>query len=152
MDKIDTIVLARKEIESKDKKEKFYAYFAYRQEKGADGELQDVLTPLVDKEGKSMLKARPIKVKLSQDFVKKIESMNINFPLIMRLDENKKITNRDGKLVPSFYITVDTIKETKQPRVDKYGKRHLLLVIRDAEDIREKPLTSYALEDLDAFE
>ena len=152
MDKIDTIVLARKEVSTKDNTRKFFAYFAYRQEQSPEGELQDILTPMLDKDGKQVFKARPIKVRLSQDFEKKLESMNLMFPLLMRLDEEKRMTNRDGKVVLTFYVTVDSDKETKQPRVDKYGKRHLLLVIRDADDIREKPLASYSLEDLDNFE
>lgn len=152
MDKIDTIVLARKEVPTKDNTRKFWAYFAYRQEKGGNGEYQDVLSSVQDKEGKQVFKARPIKVRLSQDFEKKLESMNLIFPLMMRLDETKRMTNRDGKVVRTFYVTVDSDKDTKQPRVDKYGKQHLLLVIRDADDIREKPLASYSLEDLDTFE
>lgn len=152
MEKIDTIVLAKKDMETKDKKSTFPVYFAYRQEKGTNDEYHDVLTPMVDSEGKPIFKARPIKVKLSQDFEKKLEGMNIMFPLLMRLDEEKRIKNRDGKVVRTFFITVDSDKETKQPRLDKYGKKHLLLVIRDAEDIREKPLSSYSLEDIDNFE
>ena len=150
--KIDTIVLARKEMENKNNKTKFWVYFAYRQEQDKEGNFQDILTPMTDSENKPIFKARPIKVKLSQDFEKKLESMNLMFPLMMKLDEEKRITNRDGKVVRSFYITVDSDRETKQPRVDKYGKKHLLLVIRDADDIREKPLASYSLEDLDNFE
>lgn len=152
MEKIDTIVLATKDMPTKDGKDTFPVYFAYRQEKTPSGEYQDVLTSIQDKDGKQTFKARPIKVKLSQDFQKKLESTNLMFPLMMRLDENKRMTNREGKVVRTFYVTVDSDKDTKQPRLDKYGKKHLLLVIRDADDIREKPLASYSLEDLDDFE
>lgn len=151
MEKIDTIVLARKEMDTKDGKRKFNVYFAYRQEL-VDGEYTDILTPGTDKDGNPTMKAKPIKVKLSQDFEKKLEGMNLTFPLLMKLDEEKRITNRDNKVVRSFYVTVDSDKDTKQARLDKYGKRHLLLVIRDADDIREKPLVSYSLSDLDDFE
>ena len=107
--KIDTIVLATKEMKTKDGKSTFPVYFAYRQEKTPNGEYQDVLTSMTDKDGKQIFKARPIKVRLSQDFEKKLESTNMAFPLLMRLDENKRMTNRDGKVVRTFKFFLEVL-------------------------------------------
>ena len=49
----------------------------------------------------------------------------------------------------SFYVTVDKDKD-KKARKDKYGRKHLILIIRDAE-FKEMPRKSYSLEDLDSF-
>ena len=76
----------------------------------------------------------------------------MSYPLMMELDPDLRVKNKDGKYVSSFFVTVDTNKDTKQPRVDKYGKKHLVMIIRDAVNIREKPMTSYSLDDLDDFE
>lgn len=145
------IVLATKEQTTGDGKRKFNVYFAYRQEL-VDGAYTDVLTPMQDKDGSPIFKAKPIKVRLSEEFEKKLLDMNLQFPLMMTLNPDKRIKNKEGKTVSSFFVTVDTDKDTKQPRLDKYGKKHLVLILRDAEDIKEKPHTEYSLDDLDDFE
>ena len=147
---VNIIALATKEVETEDGR-KFTAYFAYRQEI-VNGECVDKLTPYVKEDGTPEFKARPIKVRISEDFAKKLEGLDMQFPLLMRLDPNMYVKNSEGKRVSSFFVTVDTDKKTKQPKLDKNGKRHLILVIRDAVAIWEKPRTSYSLDDLDDFE
>ena len=126
---------------------KFMTYYGYRQQQDKDGNLSDVVTMTTDAEGKPLAKAMPIKVKLGQDFVKKVE--NASFPLLLTLDTEKKVLiNNEEK--DSFYVTVDKDKE-KKARKDKYGKKHLILIVRDA-DFVEMPRKSYSLDDLDSFE
>lgn len=144
------VVLATKEVKNASGGT-FNVYFAYRQEL-VDGEYKDVMTPITTSDGKLDYISKPIKVRLSQEFEKKLKATKLSFPLLLTLDSEKHIKNQQGQQVSSYFVTVDTVKETKQPRLDKYGKKHLVLVIRDAEDIKEKPHTSYSLEDLDDFE
>lgn len=150
MENKQVVVLATKVVETEDKR-KFNVYFAYRQEL-VDGEWKDKLTPYTDEKGQPAFKARPIKAHLSEDFVKKIEKMDVQFPLLVTLNPDKKVKNSDGKSVNAFFVTVDTDKTTKKPRLDKHGKQHLILVIRDADEIVNKPRTEYSLDDLDDFE
>lgn len=149
--KLNVIVLAMK-MQEVEGGRKFPVYFAYRQELGEDGTYHDQLTPMTDEKGSPIFKAKPIKVRLSEDFEKKLQDSELTFPLMMDLDSESRIKNKDGKSVSSFFVTVDTDRETKQPRLDKYGKKHLVMIIRDAQNIREKPMTSYSLDDLDDFE
>lgn len=144
------IVLATKEQESKDGG-KFNVYFAYRQQL-VDNEYTDVVTPYTKEDGTLDYKAKPIKVRLSQAFEEKLKETKLSFPLLMTLDESVRVKNEKGQYVSGHFITVDTDKKTKQPRLDKYGKRHLVLVIRDAQDIKEKPRATYSFDDLDDFE
>ena len=126
---------------------KFTVFYGYRQEQNKDGTYSDVLTPVIDKEGKPAMKAIPIKVRLSEDFNKKVEKLT--FPLLLTLDTDKKVTI-DGQEKDSYYVTVDKDKD-KKARKDKYGKKHLILIVRDAE-YQELPRKSYSLDDLDSFE
>ena len=149
MAQIDTIVLATKDVKAENGRV-FPVYFAYRQEKDENGEYTDILTPYTGEDGSPQFKAKPIKVKLTEDFEKKLKDSKLEFPLMMRLDDTLKV-NVDGKAKSSYFVTLDTERDTRKPRLDKYGRQHLILVIRDAVDIREKPRTSYSLEDVDEF-
>ena len=126
---------------------KFKVFYGYRQQEDKDGNISDVVTPITDKEGKPAMKALPIKVKLSEDFNKKVEKLP--FPLLLTLDSDRKVTI-NGEKKDSFYVTIDKDKD-KKVRKDKYGRKHLILIIRDAE-YKEMPRKSYSLEDLDSFE
>ena len=125
---------------------KFDVHYGYRQQQDAEGNISDVVTPTTDKDGNPAMKAIPIKVKLSEDFKKKVE--NATFPLLLTLDTEKKVLiNNEEK--DSFYVTIDKDKD-KKARLDKYNKKHLILIVRDAE-FKEMPRKSYSLEDLDTF-
>lgn len=139
-------ILCKSEIVN-DNGSKFPVFYGYRQQQDKDGNISDVVTPTTDSEGNPAMKALPIKVKLSEDFIKKTEK--VSFPLLLTLDSDKKVLiNKEEK--DSFYVTIDKDKD-KKPRKDKYGKKHLILIIRDAE-YQEMPRKSYSLEDLDSFE
>lgn len=139
-------ILCNAEV-SNDNGSKFTVYYGYRQQQDKDGNISDVVTPTTDKDGKPAMKAIPIKVKLAEGFIKKVEKAT--FPLLLTLDTERKVTmNNEQK--DSFYITVDKDKD-KKARKDKYGKKHLILIIRDAE-YTEMPRKSYSLDDLDTFE
>lgn len=125
---------------------KFDVYYGYRQQQDKEGNISDVLTPMQDSEGKPIMRAIPIKVKLAESFIKKVEKAS--FPLLLTLDEDKKV-DINGVESDSFYVTVDKDKD-KKARKDKYGRKHLILIIRDAE-FKEMPRKSYSLEDLDSF-
>ena len=126
---------------------KFPVFYGYRQQQDKEGNISDVLTPITDKDGHPQMRAIPIKVKLSETFMKKVE--NATFPLLVTLDNERKVVfNNEEK--DSFYVTVDKDKD-KKARKDKYGKKHLILIIRDAE-YQELPRKSYSLDDLDSFE
>lgn len=125
---------------------KFNVYYGYRQQEDKEGNISDVLTPMQDSEGKPIMRAIPIKVKLAESFIKKVEKAS--FPLLLTLDEDKKV-DINGVESDSFYVTVDKDKD-KKARKDKYGRKHLILIIRDA-DFKEMPRKSYSLEDLDSF-
>lgn len=126
---------------------KFMVYYGYRQQQDKEGNITDVLTPITDEKGAPTMKAIPIKVKLSEDFVKKTK--DLSFPLLLTLDTDRKVKLGNEER-DSFYVAVDKDKD-KKARKDKYGKKHLILIIRDAE-IKEMPRKSYSLDDLDSFE
>lgn len=126
---------------------KFTVFYGYRQQEDKDGNISDVLTPITDKDGKPAMKAIPIKVKLSEAFNNKVKDST--FPLLLTLDDEKKVSI-NGEEKDSFYVAVDKDKE-KKARKDKYGKKHLILIVRDAE-YKEVPRKSYSLDDLDSFE
>ena len=61
----------------------------------------------------------------------------------MTLDDTIKINGND-----SFFLTMDKDID-KKPRLDKYGKKHLVLVVREWKSIEEAPTTSYRFDDLE---
>ena len=139
-------ILCNSEV-TNDNGAKFMVFYGYRQQQDSEGNISDVLTPGVDSEGKPTMKAMPIKVKLAESFIKKVEQAA--FPLLLTLDDSKKVSI-NGEEKDSFYVTVDKDKD-KKARKDKYGKKHLILIVRDA-DFVEMPRKSYSLDDLDSFE
>lgn len=143
---LQLFILCNAEIVN-DNGSKFMVYYGYRQQQDQEGNISDVLTPITDKDGKPAMKAIPIKVKLSEDFTKKVEKAI--FPLLLTLNSDKKVS-LNGEEKDSFYITVDKDKD-KKPRLDKYGKKHLILIVRDA-DFIEMPRKSFTFDDLDSFE
>ena len=123
----------------------FDTYFAYRQEQNQDGVYTDVLTPMKDSEGKSIMRARPINVKLGDAIRKELENDN-KFPYLVKLDD--EMLCKDGK--SAFFVTIDKDKN-KKVRLDKNGQKHLVLVIREVVSYESVPHTSYSLDDIDNF-
>lgn len=126
----------------------FTVYYAYQQQAiEVDGVVQyeDIKTPITLADGTTDMKAIPVNVKLSQDFMKEINDSEVKFPLLLFLDSEIKIDGKD-----SYYVTIDKTKE-KTPRLDKYGKKHLILVVRHGEFI-EAPRKSYDIDDIATFQ
>lgn len=128
----------------------FTVYYAYQQEEvEVDGEkqYQDVKTSITDPTtGVTDMKAVPVNVKLAQDFEEEIIDSGVKFPLLLFLDNETKLP--DGR--DSYYVTIDKTKD-KKARIDKYGKKHLILVVRHGEFI-EAPRKTYDIEDIATFQ
>ena len=140
----NVINLCRKEVEKDNKK--FPVYFAYRQELNTEGEYTDVITPSVNEKGEPVMKARPLKVALADKLRKELEADN-NFPYRMILDSELKLD--DGK--DGYYLAIDKDKE-KNVRKDKYGKRHVILVIRKPKSYEPLPREVITFDDVDSIE
>lgn len=124
---------------------KFTVYYGYRQDKNEKGEFVDRLTTTIGNDGKPVTISKSIKVALTEDFIKKYNDRH--FPLFVTLDMDKK--DKQGHSLA--YVTVDK-DSNKNVRKDKNGKKHLILVIKDAEEVIEAPRKSYSLDDVDSFE
>ena len=142
-------------VDASGKNVKFMSYFGYRQNatQDADGDLlfEDVMTPITDEQGNPAMIAKSLKVSMSDAFKLKVKTCNFNLPIIVKLDKSKRVI-QNGKSVSAYFVTPDVDKETKEPRLDKNGKKHLVVVINDAEIVCEKPRSSYDLDDVETFE
>lgn len=138
-----TMLVLSKEV-SKDN-HKFTVYYGYRQDKNEKGEFVDRQTTTIGNDGKPVTISKSIKVALTEDFLKKHEGKS--FPLFVTIDMDKK--DKEGKSLA--YVTVDK-DSNKVVRKDKNGKKHLILVIKEAEEVIEAPRKSYSLDDVDTFE
>ena len=141
MDKRYMLVLS-KEI-TKDNN-KFTVYYGYRQDKNEKGEFVDRKTMITDENGQPKEISRPIKVALAKSFLD--ANKDKSFPLFVTLDMSKK--DKEGNSVA--YVNVDR-DSNKNVRKDKNGKKHLILVIKEAEEVIEAPRKSYSLDDVDTF-
>lgn len=128
----------------------FPIYYAYQQEEVViDGEkqYQDVKTAITNPvTNVTDMKSVPVNVKLAQDFEEEIIDSNVKFPLLLFLDSELKLD--DGR--DSYYVTIDKTKD-KVARLDKYGKKHLILVVRHGEFI-EAPRKNYDITDIATFQ
>lgn len=137
------VMLCKKHITTNENKEGFDTFFAYRQEKKEDGSLEDIMSP-IEVNGTSQMKARAIKVALSKNVYDKLKDMV--FPLSLTLNDELKVEGQD-----SFYVCINKDKD-KNPILDKNGKKHHILVIREYESavaIERKVVT---LANFDEFE
>lgn len=137
------VMLCKKHITTDENKEGFDTFFAYRQEKKEDGSLVDIMSP-IEVNGTSQMKARAIKVALSKNVYDKLKDKE--FPLLITLNDELKVEGQD-----SFYVCVNKDKD-KNIILDKNGKKHHILVIREYESavaIERKVVT---LANFDEFE
>ena len=132
-----------KDVERKDNTGKFPTYFGYRVEKIED-KYVDVVTPFTTPEGKADMKAIPIKVKLTDYFMKKYSALSL--PLLIEVDLDMRLEN--GK--KASFITIDKDKDKKY-RLDKNGRQHLVLVIEDGISVEEYPYEEFDFSDIDDF-
>ena len=138
-----TMLVLSKEV-TKDN-HKFTVYYGYRQDVNEKGEFIDRKTTTIGNDGKPVTISKSIKVALTDSFLKKHEGKS--FPLLVTIDMDKK--DKQGHSLA--YVTVDK-DSNKVVRKDKNGKKHLILVIKDAEEVIEAPRKSYSLDDVDTFE
>lgn len=146
---LSVFMLCSKLVEG-DNGHEFTVYYAYQQEEvEVDGEkqYQDVKTSITDPTtGVADMKAVPVNVKLAKDFEKEIIDSGVKFPLLLFLDSESKF--EDGR--DSYYVTIDKDKN-KKARLDKYGKKHLILVVRGGSFI-EAPRKTYDITDIATFQ
>ena len=103
---------------------KFPVWYGFRQHKDENGQyVDDGLYPTTDKEGKSVFKARSIKVIPVGDVAKELDT--IGYPCRLTLDDDDK--TKDGKT--SFSVDIDK-KKDGTIKLDKNGKKHAVIYIR----------------------
>lgn len=139
---IKTMLVLSKKVNVDD--QEFEVYYGYRQDKNKDGEFVDRLTPVVDKEGKPAMISKSIKIALAGEFLDSVKDKT--FPLFVTIDMDK--VDENGRKVN--YVTIDK-DSNKNVRKDKNGNKHLILIIRKAEEVIEAPRKSYSLDDVDTF-
>ena len=139
----ETILLMKKTCTTTDNR-KFDAYYAYRTALNADNERVKLLVPT--KEG--TMKAVSMKVNFVENAIDNLKQQlkddNLTFPLYMTLDDEFKDGDKD-----SYFITIDKEAKTRKPRLDKNGKKHLVLVVRGWTKLEEAPLTKFTFDDLE---
>lgn len=138
----ETILLMKKSCLTKDNR-KFDAYYAYRTELNANNERVKKLVPT--KDGTMRLVSMKVNfVEGALDMLKKqIADNNLGFPVYMTLDSELLINGND-----SYFITIDK-DINRKPRLDKKGKKHLVLVVRAWKKLEEAPTISYTFDDLE---
>ena len=135
----ETILLMTKKITTKEGK-KFDTFYAYRTTLDNNG---------VRVKRLSAKNGKPISLKVNlvegaqNRLLADINQKKYTFPVYMTLDDTIKINGND-----SFFLTMDKDID-KKPRLDKYGKKHLVLVVREWKSIEEAPTTSYSFDDLE---
>lgn len=139
------LMLCKKVVKTNDGQE-FPTYFGYRQGITDEGDFYDELSPAIDKEGNSIMVARAVKVRLSKLLEAKLNSM-VKFPCRLTLDITAKTEN--GKA--QYFVTKDKDKNGN-PRLDKHGKQHAVVVINDVVAFEEVERQSYTLSDIDSLE
>ena len=122
----------------------FITHFGYRVEKVGEV-LTDISTPSTDKDGKAIMRSIPVKIKLTEHFNK--THAGFTTPALMDVNLEAKLDN--GK--KAAFITVDK-DGNKKPRLDKYGKRHPVLVIEEVESWEPLPYEDMDFNSIDDFE
>lgn len=136
--KTQYINLCMKTIEVDNKK--FPVFYGYQQVYSDEKkDFVDVLVPGVDKDGKPTMKARNFKVVVKEPLRSTLLKDN-QFPYRLTLQEGL-----------DYFITVDKDKD-KKPRLDKYGKKHAILVVDTCEEYIPLPKKSMTFDDMDDVE
>ena len=133
------LLLCKKTQKTEDNRE-FDVFYGYQQVFSEEKQdFVDVLVPSKDAQGNPTMKSRTVKVVLT-DNVKHLLLADDAFPYRLTLEEGI-----------DFFITVDKTKDGK-PRLDKYGKKHGLLVINTFQEYVSVPRKSMTFDDLDNIE
>ena len=143
---IRTIKLCMKPVKDKQNKE-FPSLFGYKVDKQEDGTFKTREYPTVAPDGSTVMKAKSFKVGLGETLAAKLTVDNNQFPYIVTYDD--EVVDKDGKKVN--YIKVDKDKD-KKVRLDKNGRRHAVLVIREVIEFTPCPRTDINFDDIEDFE
>jgi len=145
-----TIKLCMKKVKAKDTGREFPTFFGYKVDSDKDGNLitREYPTEVVKEDGtkETVMKAHSFKLSLSEDIEKELIKDD-NFPYFVTYEDEE--IGADNK--PANFITWDKDKDGKF-RLDKYGKKHKVLVLRSLVDYDACPRTTIDFEDLDALE
>lgn len=136
------LMLCKKQVENANG-QKFPVIFGYRQILNDKGEFEDVLTSIIDNEGKQKFIAKSVKVALAESLRKQLDAED-KYPYRLVLNSDFKLA--DGR--DSYYVTINKDKEGKE-RLDKNGNHHAIIVIRAVESYEQVPLKSLTLDDID---
>ena len=131
------IKVCKKEVEREDHT-KFPAFFGYRKLFDAESRtFVDVMTPSVDKDGKPVMVSKSFRIILDDEIKAKFLKDN-RFPYILA------VSLAEG----DYFVTIDKDSKTKEPKLDKHGKKHKIVGIRDYRELMTG-LTPMSLDDLD---
>lgn len=92
--------------------------------------------PLVNKEGATVMSRKSIHVRFTQECMEKLKQEEI--PCVLLLNED------------DFFITIDKYKN-KKPRLDKNGKKHLILVVKSFQEQQFVEPTKFTFDDVVDF-
>lgn len=145
------IKLCMKEVEDKTNNRTFPSYFAYKVDMDKDGNAitREYPTTVTAEDGttSTVMKAKSFKVGLGEVVEAQLKADKSQFPYIITYDDED--TDKDGKRIN--YIKVDKDKD-KNVRLDKYGKRHAVLVLREIKNFTPAPRTEINFDDIEDFE
>lgn len=156
------LILCSKIVKDKENKE-FTSYYGYLQTAipGTNPvEYEDLTVDVAGADGVVTKKSLCTNVKLCNNaeiFVK--QHKEFSFPLLITINEGaplldpkgKALLGSNGKPLTQAFTTVDKDKNGKA-RLDKNGKKHLILVINEFESVIEAPRKTYTLDDLGSYE
>lgn len=145
-----TIKLCMKMMTAQETKREFPSFFGYKVDPDQEGTLQtrEYPTEVVKEDGSkdTVMKAHSFKVSLSEDIEKELKKDN-QFPYFVVYDD--EVVGKDGK--PLNFITWDKEKGGKY-RLDKNGRKHKVLVLRELVTYGACPRTSIDFEELDSLD
>ena len=123
---------------------KFDRYFCYE----LDSEGNIVVNPATGK-------GKGIKAKIFEGILTEHSLTPASFPLVMKVDDEAtlQIKDKEGndKVIRACKLKIDR-DANGNPRLDKYGKRHLVCVINQVLEVSEAPNREITWDDVMDFE
>lgn len=134
---LEFIKLCSKEVEREDHT-KFPAFFGYRKVYNAEAEtFDDIMTPSIDDKGQPCMVAKSFRVILDDEIKARLLKDN-HFPYVLAVSLKEQ----------DYFVTIDKDPKTKQPKLDKNGKKHKIVGIRGYRELLTG-LTAFTLDNLD---